>query len=443
MPPKCKLRELHEHAARRGGRCLATEYDNNKTKYLWECGNCLGQWEATWYNVNCHHSWCPRCCTSVREQVTRAAFQECCPGEQFAKNLSEIGMELDGYSPKYRIAFEHDGVQHRTRVPYFQRTEGAFEAQLVRDREKDRRCDDKMIVLIRVPDREKLPLKGIRAFVRKELGAEIDISPATVDDQTFLQQAVASSRVGYLNEARRLAIEHGGEVVSPICPTWSFPISIRCARGHVFETSYENLKRGRWCGHCSHSYKKTQDELAVLVQARGLEFLSVRSEKDSSGRSRRHLSVRCPKHDPFSITLDNFQRGQGCIKCGLMTRTQSRRQDPNDVQNQLNRVGVRLIDVYVNLQSSARFTCLKVGHQFVSSVKKMTNVGAECHGCLIDKFHPMKLISVPPILTMMDKYAWQCDVCQQKSITTIRGIKIRLGKTGYTCTNKKCSSREP
>jgi hypothetical protein len=51
-----QLNKMHEYAASKGGKCLATEYLTSHTKYLWEDseGN---QWYARWYNYKQRGGW--------------------------------------------------------------------------------------------------------------------------------------------------------------------------------------------------------------------------------------------------------------------------------------------------------------------------------------------------------------------------------------------------
>ena len=67
---RSSLKQLQEHARERGGKLLSTKYTNNKAKYRWQCK--LGHtWEATANTVlNCG-TWCPEC----------GQKQNCGPGE--------------------------------------------------------------------------------------------------------------------------------------------------------------------------------------------------------------------------------------------------------------------------------------------------------------------------------------------------------------------------
>lgn len=51
---------MHAHAKKKGGKCLSTEYKNNKQPLEWECGE-GHTWPATAHNVLDNDSWCPDC----------------------------------------------------------------------------------------------------------------------------------------------------------------------------------------------------------------------------------------------------------------------------------------------------------------------------------------------------------------------------------------------
>ena len=442
MPSRLDPSELHAIAAQRGGKCLSTSYTNIMDIYLWECGSCGKQWESNFNNIKHHNSWCPHCRTSTREQVVRAAFQECLPGEEFATDRTVIGMELDGYSHKYAIAFEHDGIQHRVRVEHFQRTEEEFHAQVARDRQKDQRCYDNWIVLIRVPDRGVLPLKEIRAYVREQLLNVIDLAPKTCSDKEFLDRAViaAHTKRNYIPDIQGL-VGGKGILLSQLCPTRDYSVSIRCSQGHVFTSNYDNLERGRWCPQCAHNWKLSDSDLAQLVSDAGYEFAGVESRKDGSGRSRRYIRLRCSTHGESEQTLDNFRKRKICAKCALGKRSQSKCLDGGSIEKNLALAGFKLASPYINNSTLMEFMCA-AGHTFRTTYAKVTRKGSQCPGCVVAGAYPLQLRTAPARpYEMLEKYDLVCTMCGQESETTPRGLMIRANKSGYYCRHKKCPSR--
>jgi len=53
------IEEIHEVAAKRGGKCLSKTYKNTRVKLLWQCkyGH---RWKSS-YKVVGSGSWCPKC----------------------------------------------------------------------------------------------------------------------------------------------------------------------------------------------------------------------------------------------------------------------------------------------------------------------------------------------------------------------------------------------
>lgn len=94
--------QCQQMALARGGLCLSEAYINNATKLLWQCSY-QHQWEATMHDIKDNGRWCPACSKffSVGEEIVRAACEEAFPGKQFCstRNVPWMnGLELDVYN---------------------------------------------------------------------------------------------------------------------------------------------------------------------------------------------------------------------------------------------------------------------------------------------------------------------------------------------------------
>lgn len=447
-----KLDELRLWATDMGGECLSMVYTTDKSKYLWRCGACDHEWEAFWTNVRYKYTWCPHCRSSMREIVSRAAFEENCPGMRFDKNRTAIGVELDGYCPDLCAAFEHDGIHHSQRVPYFQRTEIEFVQQQERDARKDKLCEEHEITLIRVPGRNVLPLKGIRDYVRTRLVADCGmvIPPATEmrSDLDFFEQ-IQSSRGRERNElyisATRDALPQGFTLVSTRCPTRTTPLTVRCLQLHEYTTNYDNIVRGRQCPSCAHNCRLTPAGLSETAAARGYTLKSSEhAKKLEDPRSRLYVTLQCSDltHESTTMLWDNFRAGKGCKLCGFASRGVGKRNTAKELEARLNRLSIRLVGEYTGIDKSTLFECLAHGHAFTSSVKKVEMAGdtKACPACVVATYKDTFFIELqepymPDTNPIKTKLTWKCLRCGKDDVTTFRGMLIRNNRS-------KCKSRE-
>ena len=149
------LRRVQAHAVSLGGQCLTTSYQNSIQKLEWMCR--LGHtWSTSANNVMIKGTWCPKCAATTwrTESDVRcvfeaiffpAAFQACFP--HFLD-----GLQLDGYCPELRLAFEYQGEQHYDSNHFFHsRDPTSFRKQQERDEAKAKRCQETGIRLVIVP----------------------------------------------------------------------------------------------------------------------------------------------------------------------------------------------------------------------------------------------------------------------------------------------------
>lgn len=435
-----KIEDMKAWAAALGGECLAQEYQGLKAKYAWRCGSCTHEWVATYNNVKNHLSWCPRCNSSAREQVTRSAFKENFPGESFDTDRDRIGMELDGYSSALKLAFECDGIQHRVETPHFHRTTTAFEGQRSRDLRKNELCGEAGILLLRVPDKALLPLKNIRSYVRDLLEKHPFELPTTLptDAEFYAGVQIARSEKGnqYVAAAREIVAGRGGEMLNVLCPTRTWVLQVRCAHGHKFGTHYDNLVRNRWCPECHPAREKSEQEYANLVAEMDTEFAfvstGIRACKD---KPRRYIEATCPigDHGRFSQRWSNFKRKPTCPKC--VDRGARRRMKTETIRPRLEALGLTLEGEYASLTAKSVFVCAAATHRFTTSLKvaELAGPGNCCPPCVIAAMEHSELLSEYSTETKTcTKLRWRCATCGNTTETPFGGMRRRK----HPC--KKC-----
>ncbi|NVM28146.1 MAG: hypothetical protein HWN65_04830 [Candidatus Helarchaeota archaeon] len=149
------LRELQEIANKRGGKCLATKYTNNRLKLPFSCKN--GHfWEASPTHIK-RGRWCPKCkmgrgeriCRSLFEVIFKMKFPRSHP--KWLKNDRGNQMELDGYNKELALAFEYQGEQHYQYNTLFYESVCDFEQRKLDDSLKRELCNQYDVVLIEIP----------------------------------------------------------------------------------------------------------------------------------------------------------------------------------------------------------------------------------------------------------------------------------------------------
>ncbi len=440
---------LHAHAEKMGGACLSTTYINSASNHKWQCGACSHIWEATWNNVNAYSSWCPSCCNSIREHVTREVFREHFPGHEFLTDRAAINMELDGFSTELKLAFEHDGLQHRQRVGHFQRSDAAFEAQQARDRQKDAKCAEVGITLVRVPDRLMLPNSKMRTHIHQALADLGHPTPALSSNAEFLDRVRMnrqSRQKGHVEQVTKILAERGELMITAQCPTMAFPIIVRCAQGHEYETSLDNLIRGRGCTECNIARPKRDSELEAKLGELGCRFISsVNRASATNSRRRKHVTLECLAHHETVETLwDNIRVGKtGCPKCVFVRRGNRRRLTSGMVAAELKAMRLVANEPYRNNSTPTVYTC-NDGHQFTSTFAKLRRIQTDikCPSCTIAAMPDLdcKDEFTPETVSNSTKLRWVCKARGHTFDAAYGTIQRSRGRSPVVC--KECRAEQ-
>ncbi|CAE7843477.1 unnamed protein product [Symbiodinium microadriaticum] len=156
--PHCKkigLPRLRAHAASLGGRCLARSYQNSREKIFWECKE-GHRWNATANAVLNQNTWCPRCAARTwrTEAEIRSILESIFHPVGFPSCYPSFleGLQLDGYCPDLLLAFEYQGEQHYDPENYFHFGDpSSFHSQRERDARKVELCKDAGVRLLIIP----------------------------------------------------------------------------------------------------------------------------------------------------------------------------------------------------------------------------------------------------------------------------------------------------
>jgi len=256
---RLQINEIKNLAASRGGRFLSKEYTSARRNYGWQCAN-GHKWTATVGKVK-GGQWCPYCSKSIGEECVRLVFERI-----FRRRFPRIRpdwllapngyrLELDGYNPSSRIAFEHQGQQHEEFQGFRHGTKGSFKYQIFRDRFKELACKKRRVRLIKVPEVNNVitldELKDV--VISKCIRAGIRIPPGAKELRINYALAYKSRDKSkeYLKKLHQVAKEFRGRCFARKWLGWKTPYEFQCNLGHKWRAFAGSVILSRsWCGKC-------------------------------------------------------------------------------------------------------------------------------------------------------------------------------------------------
>ena len=397
---RLSIEEMRELAESRGGKCLSKNYRTARERLLWKCSQ-GHKWEATPDNIK-KGTWCPQCSYSLGERICREYFEQLF-GKKFQKVkpiwLKSKGgyvMELDGYCPSLKLAFEHQGKQHYDEIAYFHETEGKYAQQLDRDKDKKALCQKKGIVLIGVPEIGcLLPLDKLQSFILRACSKEGKSIPLDAHTKKIDLCKIYSMphRVIEYEKLCRIAQQKGGKCLSKKYVYSKDKSQWRCAKGHVWAATFSAIKYGRWCPECciknrADRQRSNIGEMSVLAESRGGECLSKKYVNNHTS-----LEWQCSKGHVWKTSPDTIQGGSWCPECAIEDRASKRRSTLEEMSDIAKyRGGKCLSREYVNSITPLEWQCAK-GHKWKAtpgSVKART----WCPACAVKSRAKKRLLSI-------------------------------------------------
>ncbi|XNL06923.1 hypothetical protein Q2T91_11185 [Ralstonia pseudosolanacearum] len=190
-----------------------------------------------------------------------------------------------------------------------------------------------------------------------------------------------------LARLQETARQRGGECLSRTYTRLADAYRFRCADGHEWSTSGQEITRGAWCGLCaykarSEAYLRKDGlaELHRLAQDHGGECLS-----DQYGGAKAFYRFRCRAGHEWRTAAARIFRGAWCPSCAYEDRRLG-----IETMHELaaQRGGLCVSDTYVNNATKLEWECAR-GHRWRAAPSTIRN-GHWCAQC-----HFQSLIRLP------------------------------------------------
>lgn len=374
------LEQAIQIATERKGKCLSSEYLNNKKLLEFECNN-GHTWSAALTDIR-KGTWCPSCGKGIRERLCRSIFEQI-TSYQFPKkrpiwlvNTRSNQMELDGFCEELKIAFEHHGEYHYLRNEHFQRKNESLERRKLDDKTKSDLCEKNDITLIIIPYNVKTT--ELKNFIFKNL-SELNLNlklNKDIDDNYVVSNE--------LEELSNIAEQNGGKCLSKIYLGVDQKHKFICAEGHIFESIPANIKSKRksWCPTCkpnrignSNRKYSLSDMQNIANQKKGI-FLS----KTFKSVNDKYL-WQCELGHQWNAAPMDILKGTWCKKCSISNKKDS----ISDMQKLAElRNGKCISSEYINSQTKLIWQC-EYGHKWEAKPNNIRHKKSWCPYCRVKK----------------------------------------------------------
>ena len=229
---------------------------------------------GTWCPI-CSSGLGERICREYFEQLFEKKFPKSYPAWLINENGNR--MELDGYCRSLNIAFEHHGEQHYTTETLFIKSEIKLKRRQADDELKKSLCEKKGVHLIEIPSIfYRISLSDLRTFIAMQCYIKDIPIPKTFHHKTVnLKKAYITSRfTEELRILQSLAISHRGQLLSSCYVNSHTKLSWKCKKGHEWKATPNHIKGGKWCPFCAGHIKLTLQELERIAEKKDGRCLS-------------------------------------------------------------------------------------------------------------------------------------------------------------------------
>jgi hypothetical protein len=443
-----KLEELKATANERGGALISTKYVGTSSKYEFEC-NLKHRFSKTLFKLR-DGQWCPECSGLISERICRYYMQKLFRSD-FPKSRPAWleGLELDGYSEKLKIAFEHQGFHHYQET--HQSRKGArLKDWSARDLKKKKLCKENGVKLIAIPElgskiKTSNLLSFISAWAKKNKLDELICSNAQININEAYIREDEIKKLNIIIKSRGL-----------MCLDTSFigvdeKYQFKCLKcENIFSSSFYSIKKGGGCQRClqgklGSNQKKTLHELETEATKVNLKLDFEYSKYKKNSEKYKYHCTSCDK--TCFKTPSSVKSGQGCPFCSIKKLKEQKIKDYLPILQKIanEKDGRCLSPIYLGVDKKHSFECKK-GHTWETSAYSIIKVGTWCPICLGRKKNDITLMNElanskggtcisKNYINQNTPLKWKCLQCSLIWEQTPKNIK--KGKWCPTCSIEK------
>ncbi|MCY7409772.1 MAG: hypothetical protein LH473_05825 [Chitinophagales bacterium] len=308
MSTRFTIEYMQEIAVLRKGRCLSKEYWDYSTPLTWKC-NKGHTWDAP-YSIIIQGSWCRQCLKDNEQELKLIEMQHIAEGKG-GKCLSTKYL-----GSKIKLQWQCANGHIWMAIPNYIKSSGLWCSE----------CSGHL----------RLTIEQMKK-IAEEKGGKC-LSTVYKNSSSMLNwqcseghvwQANSSSiRVGHwckkcaykknglkrrlhINDLRKIAAAHGGQLLSKIYLNNFSPLKWKCSKGHTWNaTANAVTSQKTWCPRCAGVAKHTIEQMKLLAQQFGGKCISSTYVNIDS-----KLKWQCKNGHEWEANALAIQRGSWCKQC--------------------------------------------------------------------------------------------------------------------------------
>jgi predicted Zn-ribbon and HTH transcriptional regulator len=244
MSKKLTIEEMYELAYKKNGKCLSTEYINNKTKLKWQCNKCNHIWEASPNNIK-QDGWCPQCIEKAKltiEKMYELAFKK--DGKCLSTEYINIKTKLEWQCNKCNHIWmaRPDSIKQDSWCP--------------KCVEVLKLTIEEMYELASKKNGKCLSTKYINNCTHLKWQCNKcnyiwEAIPNSIKQDSWCPRCSDTKLT--IEEMHELAYKKNGKCLSTEYINSKTKLEWQCKKGHIWETSPNNIKQDKWCPKCAGS----------------------------------------------------------------------------------------------------------------------------------------------------------------------------------------------
>jgi len=264
---KLTLENCQMIAEERGGKCISTEYKNNKTKMLWKCER-NHFWETSFGSIKNRNSWCPEC--SKTQKLTLEDCQKTaetrggkCISTEYKNSKTKMLWECEKnhkWKAKYSSVknrnswcLECSGKQKHT-LEICQKIAGEKGGKCLSSQYKN--SNTKMLWECRKTHKWKATFSNVK------------------NNNSWCLECSGKQK-HTLEICQKIAEGRGGKCLSTQYKNKEIKMLWECRKKHKWETTFGNIKnQNQWCSECAGNKKLTLEICQKIAEKKNGKCLS-------------------------------------------------------------------------------------------------------------------------------------------------------------------------